>query len=502
MAIFRPKKALKILFVGTEAAPFVKIGGLGSVMYSLPKALKELGHDARVMIPRYLSIDNSIFNLKLEHRGLTVPTDSQTGPSELVCNVKRHDPTKETDTVTTYFLENQEYYEQRANVYGYADDTARWSLLCRGTLEFLRVNKDWQPDVIVSSDWQSGLIPNLLKTKFKNDRVLSRISSVFSIHNLYFQAMFDHKFVPEAERDNGHTPVPGLHDADLSKINWMRRGIMHADVINTVSPNYAREIMTKDYGEMLDDLLRERRSVISGILNGIDYTLWNPEKNASVPYKFSADKIDNRAPNKKFLQERFGLEISDEKFLMCFAGRLSKQKGLDILFPIIDRILEELPIQLIIVGDGESDMMGFFHDLASRHRGKVATHLKFDAVLPHMVFAGADALIMPSRFEPCGLAQMEAMHMGAVPIVRKTGGLTDSVEDYNPEKGTGNGFVFERFDSTSFMITLIRAFENFRDKKKWRALQIRAMKQDFSWKASAEQYVALFTRAIEIHNNY
>lgn len=502
MRIFGQKKALKILFVATEAAPFVKVGGLGSVMYSLPKALTELGHDARIMVPRYLSIDNSLYNLKLEQRALNVPTDNESGKSDIICNVKKHTPTGKTDTTIAYFLENQEYYEQRANVYGYADDIARWSLLCRGVLEFIRTGSNWKPDVIVSCDWQTGLIPNLIKTKYKDDPILSKIATTFSIHNLYYQAMFDHKFVHEEDRDDGKSPVPGMNDERLSKTNWMRRGIMYADVINTVSPNYAKEIMTKDYGEMLDDLLRDRQAVLSGILNGTDYDLWNSEKNASVPYKFSAAKIDEREKNKKFVQERFGLEVSKDHFLMAIVGRLAKQKGYDLMFPVIERLIEELPIQLVVVGDGESDIMGFFQDLAARHPKKVGAHLKFDSVLPHMVFSGADAVLIPSRFEPCGLTQMEAMRMGAVPIVRKTGGLADSVEDYNPEKGTGTGFVFEKFDSTSFMITLIRAFENFRDKKKWRALQVRDMKKDFSWTSSAKAYVNLFMRAIEIHNNY
>ncbi|MDZ4205653.1 MAG: glycogen/starch synthase, partial [Patescibacteria group bacterium] len=204
MRIFKTKESLKILFVATEAAPFVKIGGLGSVIYSLPRALRELGYDVRVMIPKYLSVDESVHKLKLDCEGLEVPTENENEPTHLVCNVKRYDPEKEgVDSVTTYFLENQEYYEQRANVYGYADDAIRWALLCRGTLEFIRSRADWVPDVIVSSDWQTGLVSNLLKTIYKSDPILSKVASVFTIHNLYFQAMFDHKFVSEMDFDDG-----------------------------------------------------------------------------------------------------------------------------------------------------------------------------------------------------------------------------------------------------------------------------------------------------------
>ncbi len=496
------KKRLKILFVGTEAAPFVKVGGLASVMYSLPKALSELGHDARIMIPRYLSIDDNLFHLKMERKDLLVPTGNEGEPRYLTCNVKRCDPSssgKSGGGVISYFLENQEYYEQRANVYGYADDTVRFALLCRGVLEFIRESSAWVPDVIVSLDWQTGLIPNFIKTEYKHDRIISRIATVFSIHNLYYQGNFDHHFVSEMDFDDGHSPIPAFNAPRLSKLNWMRRGITYADVINTVSPNYAKEIMTKDYGELLDDLLRERRAVLTGILNGIDYEVWNPRTDSYISTKYDYSSLTERARNKAALQDHFGLPVDKNIFTLCIVSRLSKQKGLDLLINIADLLIQELPIQIIVVGEGESELMGFFHDLETKYPKKVATHLKFDAVLPHIVFAGSDAILVPSKFEPCGLVQMEAMRMGCVPIVRKTGGLADSVEDYNPDKQTGNGFLFDRFDSSSLMIALIRAFENFRDKRKWMELQKRAMVKDFSWGTSAKKYMDLFNRAIQTH---
>lgn len=494
-------KKLKILFVAAEAAPFAKVGGLSSVMYSLPKALARLGHDARVMIPRYLPIEDVFYHLKTELEEINVPTKNENGPEELVCNVKRYDPTgSEKDSVTTYFLENQEYYEKRANVYGYADDPVRWMLLSRGVLEFLRLKKGWIPDVIVCSDWQTALIPNLLKTEYNKDPVLNKIATVLSIHNLYFQSMFDHKFVTEMDFDDGHSPIPAMENPRLSKINFLRRGIIYADAINTVSPNYSREIMTKEYGETLDELLRERKAVISGILNGIDYDIWNPARDSHIAEKYSIKNLERRMKNKTALQRTFNLPVNNNVFVACIVSRMTKQKGLDLLFPIIDTLLKELPIQLIIVGDGESEVMSFFHDLETRFPDRVAAHLKFDSILSHIVFAGSDVVIVPSRFEPCGLAPMEAMRMGTIPIVRKTGGLADSVEDYDPETQTGTGFTFERFDSSSLMISLIRAFVNFRDKTHWRQLQARAMAKDFSWDTSAVEYVELFDMAIDSKN--
>jgi starch synthase len=280
----------------------------------------------------------------------------------------------------------------------------------------------------------------------------------------------------------------------------MKRGIMFADAINTVSPTYAREIMTAEYGELMDELLRERKAVVSGILNGIDYTVWNPESDPLIPHRYTTKNLDIRAKNKEALQERFGLVMDKDAFLVSIVGRMSKQKGLDLLFPILETLLEELPMQLVLVGEGETDIMAFFHELETKFPGKVATHLKFDRILPHIMFAGADVVLVPSLFEPCGLTQMEAMRMGAVPIVRKTGGLADSVEDYNPEESSGTGFVFEKFDSSSLMIALIRAFENFRDKTKWRTLVHRAMNENFSWEHSAKKYTDLFYRVIESRN--
>jgi starch synthase len=496
---FRPKKNLKILFVGSEAAPFAKVGGVASVMYSLPKALAELGYDARIMLPRYLAIDDKKFHLKMEYEGLKVPTDNGgNGPEHIICNVKRCDPNGNGAGVISYFLENQEYYEQRANVYGYVDDPVRFALLSRGSLEFIRQHANWIPDVIVALDWETGLIPNYLKTVYKDDVILSKVATNFSIHNLYFQGNFDHRYVSEMDYDDGHSAVPGFYSDRLGKVNMMRRGIMFADTINTVSPNYAREIMTKEYGEMLDDLLRERRAVLTGILNGIDYTISDPMTNPHVAFPFDLSTLEVRSKNKAALQERFGLPVDENVFIMAIVGRLGRQKGLDLFYNIADTLLNELPIQFIVVGEGESEFMGFFHDLETRHPGKVALHLKYDSVLPVMVYSGADVVLLPSRFEPCGLVQMEAMRMGCIPIVRKTGGLADSVEDYNPDKETGTGFVFEKFDSASLMIALIRAFENFRDKEKWRGLQERAMEEDFSWKNSAKRYAELFVRAIKI----
>ncbi len=495
--LFGGAQGLKVLFVSPEASPFAKVGGLGSVTYALPKALNRLGHDARVMMPRYISIDNETYHLEKTVDGLKVPTGNKTGVSELICNVKKYTPKTEDDPVTTYFLENQEYYELRANVYGYGDDPLRWALLCRGVLEFLKQDQTWTPDIIVAADWQGGFLPNFLKTVYKDDPILSKITTVFTIHNLYYQGMFDHRYVNEMDYDDGHSPIPAFEDDRLMKINAMRRGIMCADAVTTVSPTYAKEIMTKEYGEFMDELLKERRGVLAGILNGIDYEYWDPKHDPYLVHHFGPTTLETRLKNKKTLQERFNLPEDKNTFVIGIVSRLTKQKGFDLMKAITDTLLQELPMQLVLVGEGEGEFMDLFKELETKYPEKVAANLKFDTALPHLVYAGADAILIPSKFEPSGLTQMEAMRMGAVPIVRKTGGLADSVEDYNPNKESGTGFVFERFDPSSLMIALIRAFENYRDKKKWQGLQKRAMQQDFSWDRSAKEYVAFFERVIK-----
>src|SRR3989344_4126073 len=458
MSIFLKKPILKILFVATEATPFIKAGGFGEVMFSLPQSLVELGHDARVMIPRYADIDSAKFELTMELKDLEVPTDAEgeEKPEYLICNVKKFTPKKDDprSMVTAYFLENMEYYEQRANVYGYADDASRWALLSRGVLEFLRAS-NWKPDVIMCADWQTGFLPNYLKTVYKNDPFLKSIATVFSIHNLYYQGMFDHRFVSDADYDGGQAPIGSFFNSRLGKLNGMRRGIMYSDLIITVSPNYAKEIMTPEYGELLDGLLRENRSRVYGVLNALDYEVFNPKTDPNLAENYEIGEWNKRKKNKAELQKRFGMKQGNDYFLTG----------------IVSRLLEK------------------------NHPGQVAAHLTFDKILPHLVYAGADAVLIPSKFEPSGLTQMEAMRYGCVPIARKTGGLADTVEDYNGVTNSGTGFLFESFDSLPLVVAITRAYENFHNPDVWNEIQSRAMKRDFSWGHSAAQYGKLFKTA-------
>jgi starch synthase len=510
-----PKSSRKILFIAPEAKPFAKAGGLGEVMFSLPRAMAKLGHDARVMIPRYADIDPDKYHLRMEYSGLEVPTDSVSGkdnePAFLTCNVRKFDPSMqsgssidsdEKNPVITYFLENQEYYEKRSNVYGYSDDAVRWALFCRGVLEFLRVSKDWMPDVIVSSDWQTGFLSSYLNTSYKQLPKFANLTTVFMIHNLYYQGMFDHRYVNEMDFDDGQSAMPSLFDPRLLNINGMRRGIMYSDLVTTVSPTYSQEIMTKEFGEMLDELLKERRARVHGVLNGIDYEEFNPETDKNLPVNYRANSLTKRAKNKEELQAKFGLPKDKKVPVVAIVSRLVEQKGFDLLFGMTEPLLKELGFQLVIVGGGDGKYMGYFKELAEKFPQQVSAHLSFDPILPRLIFGGADMILIPSRFEPCGLVQMEAMRYGVVPVVRKTGGLNDSVTDFNTKTGIGNGFVFSDYNALSMGIALTRAMEHYRNPITWREIQKQAMARNFSWEKSAEEYTKLYDLAINFKTKH
>jgi starch synthase len=280
------------------------------------------------------------------------------------------------------------------------------------------------------------------------------------------------------------------------KINALRRGILHADVVCTVSPTYAQEIMTPQYGELLDSLLKERRARVYGIMNGLNYDDFNPDTDAYIAENYTADTLDNRSANKAELQRRFGLTVSRNSFLIGIVSRLIEQKGFELLFDTIEPLFKELDIQLAVQGSGDSKFMGFFKSLEEKFPGRVGTNLVFDPIMPRIVYGGADAILIPSKFEPSGLTQLEAMRYGAVPIARKTGGLADTVHDYNESSDSGNGFIFKEFDSMAMMIAIIRAYENFRHKPIWRGIQRRGMLKDFSWNRSAAEYTHLFNVAL------
>lgn len=479
------ERPLRVLFVSTEAAPFAKVGGLGEVLRALPEAMRKLGCDARVFLPKYGVIDIKEFPMKTVAERLRVATKEEDPQGLLLSNVLEH---VGEDKSVTYFLENMECFEKRANVYGYIDDTMRWVLLSRAVLEFIKKFK-WKPDFIIANDWMAGFVPNLMRTEYKDDPILKGIGVIFCIHNLRNQGTFDATFVSEMDADFGRKPVPPFF-SDMKYLNGMRRGILYADEVVTVSPTYAQEILSPEYGEGLDGVLHERRVNLAGILNGIDDERFNPATDPLIAVHYNAHHVDTRAKNKIALQRQFGLREEDT-MVIGYNGRLDEQKGLALLKETMRPLLDNLGFQFVVLGDGATEYKKFFKKLEEDYPGRVSVFLEYDEKLPRIIYAGADAILMPSRFEPSGLVQLEAMRYGAIPIVRKTGGLADTVIDSDPHHGKGTGFVFEKFDPQALMITIVRAHESYRNKHEWFKLVGRAMMQDFSWKNSARKYMAL-----------
>ena len=381
-------------------------------------------------------------------------------------------------------------------MYGYGDDQVRFALLSRGCLEFLNLYEEWTPDIILCTDWMTGYLPNFLKYDKKFYPRLKDVSTLFSIHNIYAQGPSRrYRFIPETERDSGQGPIPDFFGKNMSELNAMRRGIMYADAVNTVSKTYAKELMSAEYGEGLDGLLQERKDYLYGILNGIDYDAQDPSTDEHLEKKYSRSTLNDRILNKIALQRRFRLPESDKIFVISIVSRLSRQKGFDLLIPTIEPFLKMSRAQLIVVGVGDTELMDFFQNLEKKFPDNVRAHLQYDGELPRSVYAGSDIVLIPSKFEPCGLTQMEAMRYGAIPVARRVGGLADTIIDFDPAiENAGNGFLFDDFEAMAFFIAIVRSFVNWRHRPSWRKLQLRAMKADFSWEHSAKEYISLFQK--------
>jgi starch synthase len=355
---------------------------------------------------------------------------------------------------------------------------------------------DWQPHIVHCNDWHSAIVPNLLRTAYEGDPFYSETATVFTIHNLAYQGIFDHKLLAMTGLAGGFLR-PQLGEAS-DQIDLMSQGILYADVVNTVSPTYAQEILTPEYGEGLDAVLRYRKARLFGVLNGLDTERFDPASDPHLVANYDLDSLERKAENKLALQREGGLTEDARIPLLGIVSRLADQKGFDLLEPIIEPLLSEAGVQLALLGTGDQHYQDLFQRVGERFAGQAAIALTFDLALAQRIYGGADIFLMPSRYEPCGLGQMIAMRYGTVPVVRRTGGLADTVSDYRPSSGEGNGFVFENYTSYACLVALLRAVEAFRRPQEWRALQRRGMEADFSWAASAQRYVELYHMAQEL----
>lgn len=485
------KGKLKTLIVAAECAPYATVGGFSSVVTYLSKALAKRGHDVRVFMPKFGFIDEQKYKIKTVYEGLKVPTDDE-GTPYLVCNVKM---TKTESGVIVYFLENQEYYEMRANVYGYSDDPTRWALLSRGVLEFIKTGI-FVPNVLHCNDWHTGIVANYLRSNYKKDRELSDISTVFTIHNLAIQGMFDHGNVSQLDFDDGRSDLAPFFSARLNKQNFMRRGILYSEVVNTVSKTYSKEILTPEFGQNLDKLLLEVKDKVFGIINGLDYEEFDPSQDKIIEQNYDLNSINLRVKNKVFLQKEFDLPIAEDKLVIGFVGRLDHMKGVDLIVRTLHYVLKDYDVQFVQVGGGDANLTDQLYNLKNTFPNKVGIHTFPNFTLPRLLFAGCDCILYPSRFEPCGIVQIEAMRYGAIPIVRRVGGLADTVENFDSVKGKGTGFVFADFNEFSLFGQVVRAIELYNNKKLWKQLMTNAMKADFSWEYSAREYERLYQKSI------
>ncbi|MCB2201107.1 glycogen synthase GlgA [bacterium] len=485
-----------VLYLTSELYPFAKVGGLADVAGTLPKVLKEQEHDIRVFLPKYKVIRDRKYNLRevIRLRDIEVPLGDQT----FTVSVKSG--FVPDSKVQAYFLEYKPFFD-RADIYidpktgeGWKDDALRFALFSKAALETLKV-LFWQPDLVHVNDWPGALAPYYLKTAYKDDPFFENTRSVMTIHNVAYQGSFPAEVAkdvfPETEKfDKNH---PGFLDG---KVNFLKAGIESADLLTTVSPTYAKEIISsKELGAGLNDVLKKKKAHLFGVLNGIDDTVWNPETDKHIAENYSVDEMDGKAACRAALIEEMGLE-NPENMVIGMISRLVEQKGFDLVRDAAEELLK-LPVNLVILGSGQKDIQADLEKLAEDNPGRVAVKIDFDDALAHKIEAGADAFLMPSRYEPCGLNQMYSLRYGTPPIVRSTGGLADTVKEYTVKKGEGNGFLFKNAAEKDLVAAVKKATTVFKNAEAWKKLQHNGMVVDYSWSSSAKMLISVFDQAME-----
>jgi len=484
------EQPLKILILAAEVVPFVKVGGLADVVGALPKALRALGHDVRLVMPRYGQIDTERFGLSTVLDKLSVDMATFREPVSVWQGGIG-------EGIPVYMIDAPRYFD-REHIYGYTDDGERFILFCRAALEVVRA-LGWSPDVIHCNDWHTGIVPNWMHTVYRNDPFFENTATVYTIHNLAYQGIFGYRILEVAGVATHGFLYPQI--AELANVvDIMGRGILFADAVTTVSERYAQEILTPTFGEKLDSLLRSRKDRLFGILNGIDYVEMNPATDRYIAAQFDAQSLEERAKNKRALQERAHLPVQEDIPVLAMISRLTDQKGFDLLGQIVQPLFAQ-GVQFVVMGIGDQHYQEMFQNLAVRYPEQVASFLTFNTEMAQGIYAGSDMFLMPSRWEPCGLGQLIAMRYGSVPIVRNVGGLADTVQEYDPRTGEGNGFTFDNYDPWEFFAAIVRALELYRFQDIWRTLQRRSMAADHSWQASAIRYVEVYRDAIVFHRS-
>jgi starch synthase len=481
---------LKILFASSEVAPFAKTGGLADVSASLPTAIASLGHQVRIVMPMYRSVMQGSFELKPLEKSLEVPLRGKISSDKVFY--------KEIDrNLLIYFIKRDEFFD-RDMLYGtsqgdYPDNAERFIFFSRGILELCKLI-GFQPDIIHCNDWQTSLALVYLKSLYQDDPIFQNTLRVFTIHNLAYQGVFPEEYIDISELPLELFTIKGLEY--YGKMNFMKGGIVFSEVITTVSEKYAQEIQTPEYGHGLDGVLRDRSNDVYGVLNGVDYTEWNPETDSHLDANYNETDLSGKRKCKEELIEIFKLEGPPETPVIGMISRLADQKGFDILADAVDE-LSKMELFLVLLGRGEERYEKQFSELGKKYKSRFGVKIGFDNVLAHKIEAGSDMFLMPSRYEPCGLNQLYSLKYGTIPVVRATGGLDDTVKEFEPETERGNGFKFFEYSSHALLEKVKRALMIYKNKEPWLKLVKSAMNEDFSWNKSALRYQEISERTIK-----
>ena len=487
-------ESLKICFVSSEVSPFAKTGGLADVAAALPAALKNMEQDVRLMMPKYRMINDrkyvlrDVIRLREVHVELGGKVRTASGKTAFLPNTKVH----------VYFLfipelfDRKGIYQDPATGKDFEDNAERFAYFSKAVVETLKLLY-WQPDIIHCNEWQTALIPYYLKTVYADEEFFQGTKTVLTLHNLAYQGIFPLELAPQLGIEEKEAQPGGAFELN-GQLNLLKGGILYADAITTVSERYAQEITTAEFGFGLEGVLKQRQKDLYGILNGVDYSVWNPETDRYLAAKYDAKSLDKKVENKKALCNQFKLPFQAETPLVGMVTRLVEQKGIDLVVDGIDELMKR-GIQMVILGTGEEKYQTALKAAAEKYPEQLAVHFKFDEKLAHLIEGGADMFLMPSRFEPCGLNQMYSLKYGTVPIVRETGGLADTVENVDPQTGKGTGFTFQEFSVEAMLDAVDRALAAFQDKATWAKIQKAGMRKDFSWENSAKKYLKVYEKA-------
>lgn len=481
------KKGLKVVHVSSEVEPFSKSGGLASVASALPKAQSILGHDVLVITPFYEKLINRK-DFGLEEIGSDVLEIS--GKTYEVSYLKGY----LNDKTPIFFISNSRFFGKRQNLYGAKKENTRFFFFDLAVLAFLR-KINYQPDILHCHDWHTGLIPYFLKGRFKNENFWKNTATVFTIHNLAYQLGHDWWTITAKNKDNGRTILPAFSDSRrVETINFAKRAILSADTVNAVSETYREEIMTKDFGEELHRILKNREETVFGVVNGIDYEEYNPSTDPGLHNNFDAKNPEAKKANKTWLQKFLRFKVDNDTPLICMTSRIVEQKGFELVLEILPTILKA-DIQIAIMGDGQKSIVESLKKIKKQFPKKIAV-IPFNVKYETSLYAGSDIFLLPSRFEPCGINQLIALRYGSIPVVHHIGGLADTIHNFNPEKKTGNGFTFKEYSPIALAMAIARILEVYKQKSIWNNLLVSVLQESHSWKIPAQKYVELYKSTI------